>query len=284
MTDLLQDSIQENLDMIVTDGGFNNASIRRALDTKFPTVMKKPNPVEVIFKDKSKFDVQNPVVSLLIMQVVDNKKKEKKIFRALDQAPSIKDLDIEKRFRELKNFNEGHNNEDDDDDNDNNTGQSPGGNLPLLQYPSSSSRRDEPSLPSTPPISPEAPLNVTQRFLLPPQKLAEAIGQELTATRPQKTTLSDKIKKIFPNSCRIIHTIEEEPSSSFSEDFADETDVQSTIKELNNGELPFELNFFLGDEEDKNLLIETAKQHVGVSNDSNEVFLNYFSSNAVVEF
>ena len=27
-TDLLQDSIQENLDMIVTDGGFNNASIR----------------------------------------------------------------------------------------------------------------------------------------------------------------------------------------------------------------------------------------------------------------
>ena len=74
-TDLLQDSIQENLDMIVTDGGFNNASIRRALDTKFPSVTKKPNPVEVIFKDKSKFNVQNPVVSLLIMQVVDNKKK-----------------------------------------------------------------------------------------------------------------------------------------------------------------------------------------------------------------
>ena len=92
---------------------------------------------------------------------------------------------------------------------------------------------------------------MTQTFLLRPQKLAEAIGQELTATRPQKITLSDKIKKIFPNSRRIIDTIEGEPSSSFSEDFADETDVQSTIKELNNGELPFELNFFLGDEEDK---------------------------------
>ena len=34
----------------------------------------------------------------------------------------------------------------------------------------------------------------------------------------------------------------------------------------------------MGDEEDKNLLIETAKQHVGVLNDSNEVFLNYLSS------
>ena len=69
---------------------------------------------------------------------------------------------------------------------DNNTGQSPGGNLPPLQYPSSSSRRDEPSLPPTPPILPAAPLNVTQRFLLHPRKVAKAIGQELTVTRPQK--------------------------------------------------------------------------------------------------
>ena len=90
---------------------------------------------------------------MLITQVVDNKKKEKVIFRALDQAPSIKDLHIEKRFRELKNFNEGRNNDDDhgdDDDVNNNIRQSPGGNLPLLQYLSSSSRRDEPSLSPTP--------------------------------------------------------------------------------------------------------------------------------------
>ena len=75
-TDLLQDSIQENLDMIVTDDGFNNASIRQALDTKFPSVMKKPNPIEVMFKDKSEFDVKNPVVSSLITQVVDKKKRD----------------------------------------------------------------------------------------------------------------------------------------------------------------------------------------------------------------
>ena len=100
-TDLLQDSIQENLNMIVTDGSFNDASIRRVLDTKFPSVMKKPNPIEVMFKDKSKFDIQNLVVSSLIMQVVDNKIKEKEILRALDQVSSIKDLDIEKRFCDL---------------------------------------------------------------------------------------------------------------------------------------------------------------------------------------
>ena len=75
------------------------------------------------------------------------------------------------------------------------------------------------------------------------------IGQELTATRSQKITLSDKIKKIFPNSQKIIDTIEEESSlSSFSENYADETDLQLMIKELNNGKLPFELKFFSCDE------------------------------------
>ena len=102
-----------------------------------------------------------------------------------------------------------------------------------------------------------------QRFLLRLQKVAEVIGQDLTATRQQKTTLSDKIKKLFPNSCKIIDVIEEEPSSSsYSEDFADETDVQLTTKELNNDEFPFGLEFFLGDEEDKNLLIKTTRRSI----------------------
>ena len=78
VTDILQDSIQEHLNMIVMDGGFNDASIYQGLNTKFPSLMKKPNLIEVMFKDKSKFDVQNPVVGLLITQVVDNKKKKKR--------------------------------------------------------------------------------------------------------------------------------------------------------------------------------------------------------------
>ena len=35
-TDLLEDAIQDNLNMIVMDREFNNADVRRALDTKFP--------------------------------------------------------------------------------------------------------------------------------------------------------------------------------------------------------------------------------------------------------
>ena len=41
VTGLLKDSIQNSLDMMVTYGKFNNAEIRRALDTKYSTIMKK---------------------------------------------------------------------------------------------------------------------------------------------------------------------------------------------------------------------------------------------------
>ena len=59
---MLQDSIQQSLDMVVSDSFFNNAAVRRELDQKYPALMKNPNPVNVIFKDKAHFDVQNPII------------------------------------------------------------------------------------------------------------------------------------------------------------------------------------------------------------------------------
>ena len=73
---VLQDSVQESLNMVVTDGDFNNASIRRVLDTKYPSVMKKPNPIDFVLKDKAKFDIQNPVIRSLYEQIRKNKKNE----------------------------------------------------------------------------------------------------------------------------------------------------------------------------------------------------------------
>ena len=81
-TGLMQDTIQENLNMVVTDSDFNNASIRRKLDTKYPSAMKKSNPIDAVFGDKEKFDVQNPVVGSLIVQVQENKAKEKHILNS----------------------------------------------------------------------------------------------------------------------------------------------------------------------------------------------------------
>ena len=43
-TDLLQDSVQQSVVMIVTDGGFTDAVVRRELDLKYPSILKtKPS-------------------------------------------------------------------------------------------------------------------------------------------------------------------------------------------------------------------------------------------------
>lgn len=74
-TRLLRDSIQNSLDMIVTDGNFNNATVRRVLDTKYPSVMKKYNPIDVVFKDQAKFETQSPIIRTLLTQIESGKIK-----------------------------------------------------------------------------------------------------------------------------------------------------------------------------------------------------------------
>ena len=48
-TGLLQDSVQQSLDMIVTDGGFNDAAVRRELDLTYPSILKKAKPSRCCF-------------------------------------------------------------------------------------------------------------------------------------------------------------------------------------------------------------------------------------------
>ena len=63
--------------MIVTDGKFNNASERRVFNTKYSLLMKKSNPIDVVFKDKAKFRAQNPLICTLLTQIQSRKKKLK---------------------------------------------------------------------------------------------------------------------------------------------------------------------------------------------------------------
>ena len=115
VTGLLKDSIQNSLDMIVTNGKFNNAGIRRALDTKYPTIMRKPNAIDVVFKDKAKFDAQNPVIGKLLSQIQTDK-NDKALQKQLEKAPSFKDLKIAEKLEHVKQFNNNNNDDDDNDD------------------------------------------------------------------------------------------------------------------------------------------------------------------------
>ena len=48
------------------------------LDTKYPSVMKKSNPTNIIFKDKVKLDTQNPIVEALLTQIKSGESKNEK--------------------------------------------------------------------------------------------------------------------------------------------------------------------------------------------------------------
>ena len=89
-TGILESCIQDSLDIIADDDGkLSNAAVRREFDLKIPNVMKKLNPVEYIFKDISKFDIQNLIVG-------DTSKQTQKV--DLDNLPSIKDIEMRERL------------------------------------------------------------------------------------------------------------------------------------------------------------------------------------------
>ena len=140
----MKDSIQDSLNMIVSDDGkLSDAAVRCQLDTKIPSAMcKHPLP-------PPKFDTQNPVISSLLTQIeIGKKQKEKEIKKQVASAPSVQDLKITKHLQWLSQFNRNIplDGNDDDDDNDSNNGR----------------------LPTEPPLPPPPPYNFPHIFLSPP--------------------------------------------------------------------------------------------------------------------
>ena len=43
--------------------------MRRQLNMKLPSVMRKPNPIDAVFKDKATFDIQNLITGTLLTQI-----------------------------------------------------------------------------------------------------------------------------------------------------------------------------------------------------------------------
>ena len=277
--DLLEDAIQNNLDMIVTDGEFNEAGVRRVLDTKFPTIMHKPTATNFMFRDKAKFDIQNPVIGGLYNQLLTKKQKEKLELEAIGKAPSIKDIDIQKRLNDISKFNLGIKNDgndgDDDDDDDNNNNNNDSGIKPL-------------QFPLTPPTTPST-LSETQKFLLDSssdgnKKIAEGIGLKASSTpEVKRIAFSDTITKIFPKTRReIINATSSSLDSILEED--EEKDFDITASSIVSGGLkdgrsePIDLEFFCGGEKNKEKLYENVSKNVGLLNDSNKKFISYLSS------
>ena len=275
-TGLLEDTIQNNLDMIVTDNEFNNAGIRRVLDQKYPTIMSKPTAANFMFKYKAKFDIQNPVIGSLYNQLLTEKQKEKLELETIGKAPSIKDIDIKKKLDDLNKFNlrikkDDNDDDDDDDDNNNNNNNNTGRNIPP---PRNNLPRAPPSPgPLTPPITPSSSSSI-QRFLLGDDSGNErkAIAETATST-PKTVSFSQTLTKVFPKTRRELIPLDSISEQDETQDFdiTESSIISDSHDEIN-------LEFFSGGENHKKLF-ENATKNVGILSESNQEFIRYLSSN-----
>ena len=255
-TDLLQDSIQESLNMIVTDGDFNNASIRRVLDTKYPSVMKKPNPIDFVLKDKAKSDIQNPVIGSLYEQIRKNKKNE--FARKLLKLPTIDaQKETKSTFEKIANFSREIRKDDEnidiDDDDDVNTDAAAAGSSSTL---TASERRLKKLFYDSDGVDDED----FEEIMSDPFTIIRTPGDE-------KVTYPDTVTKLFTKA----NEIKKEPE----DDYESISKVQTDISKLNE----YDLQFFSGGEKMKKKLFEGFSKNVGIINDSNQKFLEFLTSN-----
>ena len=292
---VLEDAVLDNLGMIVTDRKFNNAGIRRKLDLKYPSIIKKPTASNFLFRDKKQFNVQNPVIGGLYNQLQIRTSDQLKLLR---KAPNIKDLKIRNALERLKKFNLNKGAADDDDDDDDNIPGLPRG------------RRDEPPAPPPPPPSPSADDDdddndndknkggdvKIKNFLLDKgnERIAEGLAQTSDGSvETRKIAFSKEITKLFPKVKEEELPLGQGDVDEFKDegdlDFLDKTDKydfpmkeeeeipKPTMRKQET--LDIDLDFFAGGDKNSKKLMKTAVSYIGELNPSNRVFLEYLSSN-----
>ena len=61
--------MQTDINHYVTKDRINNASFRQKLDPISKNILRKQNPLELVFEDISTFDAENPIVGLLLREL-----------------------------------------------------------------------------------------------------------------------------------------------------------------------------------------------------------------------
>ena len=284
---VLEDAVLDNLDMIVTDRKFNNAGIRRKLDLKYPSIIKKPTASNFLFRDKKQFDVQNPVIGGLYNQLQIRTSDQLKL---LKKAPNIKDLKIRNALERLKKFNLNKGAVDDDDDDD----------IPGLPR----GRRGEPP---QPPQDDDDDADDDDKddnknkdvkikiFLLDKgnERIAEGLAQTSDGKiETRNIAFSKEITKMFPKVKEEELPLGQGDVDEFKDegdlDFLDKTDKydfpmkeeipKAAIKKPQQT-LDIDLDFFAGGDKNSRKLMKNAASYIGELNQSNRVFLEYLSSN-----
>ena len=104
-TEDLNRTLEESLQLAVSHGKLNDETAVRHLseqnDPKYKYFKENNNPLDVVYRETAKFDIQNPIIGSLLKQVNkskagtgDDNRDFKLLNKKLDKAPNPKDLSI----------------------------------------------------------------------------------------------------------------------------------------------------------------------------------------------
>ena len=104
-TEFLNTTLEDSLELAVSHGLLNEGTKVRHLselnDPKYKYFRQNNNPLDVVYKGKAKFDVQNPIIGDLLKEINKGKLSDDEYFKKTKTAPDIRDLDIKERFNKL---------------------------------------------------------------------------------------------------------------------------------------------------------------------------------------
>ena len=102
-------SIQIDINHYVTKDRINDASFRQRLYPISKNILRRQNPLELVFEDISTFDAENPVLRSLLREIDINKKQSGIGFiKSLPSHPG-KEFEIQRRLDILGGMNKNNN-------------------------------------------------------------------------------------------------------------------------------------------------------------------------------
>lgn len=121
-------SIQTDINHYLTRDRINDASFRQKLDPISKNILRRQNPLELVFEDVSTFDAENPIVGSLLREIELNKKQTDSDFiKSLPSQPG-KEFEIKKRLDRLRGITDDENNRGNNNNNNDRGSGGSGGN------------------------------------------------------------------------------------------------------------------------------------------------------------
>ena len=282
-TEFLGTTLEDSLQLAVSHGKLNEGTKVRNLselnDPKYKYFRQNNNPLDVVYRGKAKFDVQNPIIGDLLKEINKGKLSEEEYFKKTKTAPNIKDLDIRERFDKVVE-RDAHKKDNflDQTNNRNNGDDSPPGS---------------PGAPPPPPIDfdPYAsddndnPFNVDLNAL-EIQYFARDIPIE--GEKEKTIQLDTNLQEIFPDADEILYSGPESrekqkwfPYSGIIKSSEKQQRHRQRVQDSEPDEIPAELQFFSGGIEQADILYDRLGSQGLVKN--NEQFIEFLATDECQE-